>query len=86
MVADEDSTMFYYQLVRKRTRAALETIINQIAKPGMHVKSDEHKAHYWLGKTTKKRTYQLCRPVLHKHTTVCHKRSLKQQTGNTQIK
>ena len=54
VVVDEDSTKFYCQLVRKRTRPALETIINQIVKPGTHVKSDEHKAYYWLGKTTKK--------------------------------
>ena len=54
VVVDEDSTLFYCQLVRKRTRPALETIINQIVKPGTHIKSDEHKACYWLGKTTKK--------------------------------
>ena len=55
VVVDEDSTLFYCQLVRKRTRPALETIINQIVKPGTHIKSDEHKAYYWLGKTTKKK-------------------------------
>ena len=78
---EEGTTLFFCQLVRKRTRPALETIIHECVKPGTHIKTDEHKSYFWLGKTTNARTYQPSRPALHTHSTVCHKKTFKAADG-----
>ena len=78
---EEESTLFYCQLIRKKTRPALETIINECIKPGTHISTDEHKSYHWLGKTTNNRTYQPSRPALYTHSTVCHKREFKAADG-----
>ena len=77
VVAIEEGTAFFRQLVRKTTRPALETITHECAKPGTHIKTDERKSYFWLGKTTNARTFQPSGPALHTHSTVCHKKSFK---------
>ena len=42
----KELSLFYCQLVRKRIRPALETIIFQIIRIGTIIELDEHKAHY----------------------------------------
>ena len=81
VIVEKDSTKMFCQLVRKRTRPALETIINECVLPGTLIESDEHKSYFWLGKTTNNRTYRPCRPALYTHSTVCHKDGFKAADG-----
>ena len=71
----------YCQLVRKRTRQALETIIYEIIKPGAHITSDEHKSYWWLEKTSNMKTWHPSRPVLYSHSKVNHGKCFKSDEG-----
>ena len=46
VVVSKDTSLVYYQLVRKRTRLALEIIIFNAVRLGTHIESDEHKSYY----------------------------------------
>ena len=81
LVAIEEGTTFFCQLVRKKTRPALETIMYESKKPGTHAKIDDHTSYFWLGKTTNARTHQPSRPALYAHSTVCHKKTFKAADG-----
>ena len=67
VIVEQDTTKFVCHLLCKRTRPAIETIVNECVRVGTTIKTDEHKAYYWLGKTTSKRTFQPCRPALYIH-------------------
>ena len=68
-------------MVGKRTRPAIETIINNYVKPGTIIKTDEHKAYYWLGKTTNSKTHQPCCPALYIHKKCNHSMGFKAYDG-----
>ena len=52
VIVEKDSTKFVCYLLGKRTRPAIERIINEYVRVGTTIKTDEHKAYYWLGKIT----------------------------------
>ena len=81
VAVEKDSSLFIAQLVRRRTRPALETIIHEFILPGTKTLSDEHKSCHWLGKTTKQNVCQPCRPALCEHIAVCHKKTFKATNG-----
>ena len=83
VAVEEGTGLFHAQMVRKRTRATLETIIHHAVHPGTHIKTDEHKSYYWLGRTTPNCGFHPCRPPLYIHTTVNHSKSFKNPEDGT---
>ena len=81
VIVEKDSTKFVCRLIGKRTRPAIESIIHEYVKVGTTIKTDEHKAYYWLGKTTSARTFQPCRPALHIHKKYNHSVGFKAYDG-----
>ena len=81
VIVEQDTTKFVCQLVGKRTRPALESMINNHVEVGTTIKTDEHKSYYWLGKTTSARTYQPCRPALYIHKKCNHSVGFKAYDG-----
>ena len=55
--------------------------MNEHVRVGTTIKTDEHKAHCWLGKTTSKRTFQPCRPALYIHKKCNHSVGFKAHDG-----
>lgn len=55
VIAEKETTKFVCYLLGKRTRPAIETVVNEHVKVGATIKTDEHKAYYWLGETTSKK-------------------------------
>ena len=76
----KESSSVYSQLVRKRTRPALETIMFNAINPGMHIQSDEHKSYYWLGHATK---CDPMRPAICMRSTFNHSKTFKDKETGT---
>ena len=82
VIVEEDSTLFHAQMLRKRTRPAMETIINHTVLTGTHIKTDGHKSYFNLGRSTKENVWDPMRPAKYIHSTVNHSKTFKDpETG-----
>ena len=81
VIVEQDTTKFACYLLGKRTRPAIETIVNEYVRVGTTIKTDEHKAYYWLGKTTSNKTFEPCRPALYIHKKCNHSVGFKAYDG-----
>ena len=52
VIVEKDTTKFAYYLLGKRIHPAIEKIINEYIRVEITIKTGEHKAYYWLDKTT----------------------------------
>ena len=78
VAVSKELNLLYCQLVQKRIRSVLETIIFQVIYPGTIIESDNYKLYYWLGKiTTSKTIYNPMRLVLYKYQTVNYSKEFK---------